>query len=81
MVLSPNGNGSLACDVAFDDVVLVKGGARVDLSESGARRLTEALAGCEVDLTVDLNRGGSSSLVYFSDLTHDYVRLNAGYRT
>ncbi len=32
-------------------------------------------------IDVDLGLGKGSSFVYFSDLGHDYIRINAGYRT
>jgi glutamate N-acetyltransferase/amino-acid N-acetyltransferase len=35
----------------------------------------------EAELRVALGRGGASAHAYFSDLTHDYVTLNAEYRT
>jgi glutamate N-acetyltransferase / amino-acid N-acetyltransferase len=81
MALSPNGDRPLACDVAFDDLALLRRGERVALSTGDEARLGKILGGHEVSLTVDLNRGDSASLVYFSDLTHDYVRINAGLRT
>jgi N-acetylglutamate synthase/N-acetylornithine aminotransferase len=35
----------------------------------------------EIDLNVALNGPGAQATVYFSDLTHDYVTLNAEYST
>jgi glutamate N-acetyltransferase/amino-acid N-acetyltransferase len=32
-------------------------------------------------MDVDLGLGKGSYFVYFSDLGHDYIRINAGYRT
>ena len=32
-------------------------------------------------IDVALGLGGGSWHLYFSDLTHDYIRINAGYRT
>jgi len=46
-----------------------------------ADRAAEAMAGGEFDLTVALERGEAEAEVWFSDLTHDYVSLNADYRT
>jgi glutamate N-acetyltransferase/amino-acid N-acetyltransferase len=37
--------------------------------------------GAEAELSIDLGRGGASAHVYFSDLTHDYIRINAEYTT
>jgi glutamate N-acetyltransferase/amino-acid N-acetyltransferase len=81
MSLSPNGGRPLACDVAYGDVPLLRGGDRVALDAAAQARLAAQLAAAELDIAVGLNRGGGASLVYFSDLTHDYVRINAGHRT
>ncbi len=35
----------------------------------------------EIELTISLGRGESSETVWTSDLSHDYVRINAEYRT
>jgi glutamate N-acetyltransferase / amino-acid N-acetyltransferase len=37
--------------------------------------------GAEAELSIDLGRGGASAHVYFSDLTPDYIRINAEYTT
>jgi len=35
----------------------------------------------EVELGIDLGRGEARAHVYFSDLTHEYIRINAEYTT
>ena len=35
----------------------------------------------EPELTIELGRGSGAAHVYFSDLTHDYIRINAEYTT
>ncbi len=35
----------------------------------------------EAELSINLGRGKASARVYFSDLTHDYIRINAEYTT
>ncbi|MGH2830687.1 MAG: bifunctional ornithine acetyltransferase/N-acetylglutamate synthase, partial [Actinomycetota bacterium] len=35
----------------------------------------------EVDIVVDLNRGGAEAVVYTNDLTAEYVRINGEYTT
>jgi glutamate N-acetyltransferase / amino-acid N-acetyltransferase len=35
----------------------------------------------EAELSINLGRGKAAAHVYFSDLTHDYIRINAEYRT
>ncbi|HET8592599.1 MAG TPA: bifunctional ornithine acetyltransferase/N-acetylglutamate synthase [Solirubrobacterales bacterium] len=55
-----------------------------ELPELGPDRIQASeLAGdgAEVELSVDLGRGDASTHVYFSDLTHDYIRINAEYTT
>ena len=48
-----------------------------------ARRaaLADAVAGPEVDYTVTLPGEGADAEVFFSDLSHDYVTINADYTT
>ena len=55
-----------------------------EVAELGPDRIQAAeLASdqAEAELSVRLGRGDASSHVYFSDLTHDYVRINAEYTT
>jgi N-acetylglutamate synthase/N-acetylornithine aminotransferase len=42
-----------------------------------------ALAGdeAEAEISIRLGRGNARWHIYFSDLTHDYVRINAEYTT
>jgi len=40
-----------------------------------------AMAPEEINVTVDLGRGDARATVYTSDLSYDYVRINAEYRT
>jgi glutamate N-acetyltransferase/amino-acid N-acetyltransferase len=35
----------------------------------------------EIDITVRLHRGDVSTTVWTCDLSHDYVKINAEYRT
>jgi glutamate N-acetyltransferase / amino-acid N-acetyltransferase len=54
------------------------------LDELGPDRIQAAeLASedAEAELSVRLGRGDASAHVYFSDLTHDYIRINAEYTT
>jgi glutamate N-acetyltransferase/amino-acid N-acetyltransferase len=55
-----------------------------ELEELGPDRIQAAeLAseGPEAELSINLGRGKGSAHVYFSDLTHDYIRINAEYTT
>lgn len=63
----------------FDDVQMVRDG--IFVGGDAETRGTEILKKREFSVTVDLNLGGGSSTVYTSDLSHDYVTINADYRT
>ena len=54
-----------------------------ELHELGADDIETELGGDqpEAELSVGLARGDSNAHVYFSDLTYDYVRINAEYTT
>ena len=54
-----------------------------ELHELGADDIRTELGGedFEAELSVALARGNSSAHVYFSDLTYEYVRINAEYTT
>lgn len=65
--------------ILFDDVVMVAKGLGL-----GAEQ--EALASAvlkrpEFTVTIDLGLGRGNAYYYTSDLTYDYVRINAAYRT
>jgi N-acetylglutamate synthase/N-acetylornithine aminotransferase len=53
-----------------------------ELDELGPDRIQAAELAAELpeaELSVHLGRGGARNYVYFSDLTHDYIRINAEY--
>ncbi len=55
-----------------------------ELDELGPDRIQAAELAAdlpEAELTVNLGRGKADAHVYFSDLTHDYIRINAEYTT
>jgi glutamate N-acetyltransferase/amino-acid N-acetyltransferase len=55
-----------------------------ELPELGPDRIDATELGEETpepELSVTLGRGGGSAHLYFSDLTYDYVRINAEYTT
>ena len=39
------------------------------------------MAGPEVDIRLDLGSGHGSDIVYFADIGHEYVTINAEYHT
>ena len=65
--------------VWLDDVQICKdGGAAADYTEeAGARVMSQT----EMTIRVDLGRGQSKDTVYTCDLSYDYVKINADYRS
>jgi len=74
------GEKELLADIYYEDVCLAKGGA-VCPDPVDAGQLEKIMSQQEISVTVDLHRGAASHTMYFSDLTHDYVTLNAEYTT
>ncbi len=66
-------------DIRFDEVTLVRQG--LFTSAADEVRATEVLKQAEFTVTVDLNLGQGTADYYTSDLNHDYVRINADYRS
>ena len=66
-------------ELCFDQVKMVKNG--VFVGGDAEARGTEVLKKKEFSVTVDLNLGAGSAVVYTSDLSYDYVKINADYRT
>lgn len=65
--------------IALNDYVICENGSRVaDYNED---RASEIMRQDEINLTISLGRGDASERVWTSDLSHDYVRINAEYRT
>jgi len=66
-------------DLFLDDVHVAMHGARhpAYAEEQGQRVMKQA----EITVRVDLHRGASSATVWTCDLSHDYVSINADYRS
>jgi glutamate N-acetyltransferase / amino-acid N-acetyltransferase len=63
----------------LDDVCIVRDGARAaDYTEVEGQRV---MAQPEIRLHVDLGMGSATARLWTCDLSHDYVRINAEYRT
>ncbi len=65
--------------ICFDDVAMVEAG--LGLGPDQEALATEVLQQSEFTVTVDLGLGTGSADYYTSDLTYDYVKINADYRT
>ncbi len=79
--LGRGGREALPARIAYEDVVIVEHGQPAALDSIQQARLAAVMQQPEIALTVALNGPGAVATVYFSDLTHDYVTLNAEYST
>jgi len=66
-------------ELFFDDVRMVKDG--IFAGGDAEVRGTEVLQRKEFTVTVDLHMGEGEATVYTSDLSYEYVKINADYRT
>ncbi len=71
----------LTADVDYGPVRVFTDGAPVPASEESLQLLRGVMAKPEIELSVDLHRGSAEALLFFSDLTHQYVTFNAEYTT
>jgi glutamate N-acetyltransferase/amino-acid N-acetyltransferase len=66
-------------DLYLDDVLVAKNGGRSpDYREADGQRVMKQQ---EITVRVVLNRGSAAATVWTCDLSHDYVTINAEYRT
>jgi glutamate N-acetyltransferase/amino-acid N-acetyltransferase len=66
-------------DLFLDDVhVVAQGGRRAEYSEADGQRVMKQ---SEITVRVDLHRGAAEATVWTCDLSHDYVSINADYRS
>lgn len=63
----------------LDDVCIVRGGGRAD--DYTEERGQAAMRRAEITVRVELGRGEAAARLWTSDLSHDYVRINADYRS
>jgi glutamate N-acetyltransferase / amino-acid N-acetyltransferase len=65
--------------VYLDDVLVAENGGRAaSYTEADGQRV---MAQQEITITVELARGAEQATVYTCDLSHDYVSINADYRS
>jgi glutamate N-acetyltransferase / amino-acid N-acetyltransferase len=68
----------LAVDISIEGVPVCSAGSFVAHDEAA---LASAVAGDEVEYEIQLPGDGAEAEVYFSDLGHEYVTINAEYTT
>jgi glutamate N-acetyltransferase / amino-acid N-acetyltransferase len=66
-------------DLYLDDINVAKSGGRAPTyrEEDGQRVMKRD----EITVRVELNRGASSAILWTCDLSHEYVSINADYRS
>lgn len=65
--------------VHLDDVLIVENGGRAEsYTEAAGQKVMDQE---EITIRIHLNRGSASETVWTSDLSHDYVTINADYRS
>ena len=66
-------------DLFLDDVAVVRAGGRLPSyrEEDGQRVMKQS----EITVRVDLHRGAAQATVWTCDLSYDYVKINADYRS
>lgn len=66
-------------DVFLGDVQIVKAGERAEsyTEEKGSAVMQRA----EITIRIELNRGQCREVIWTTDLSHEYVKINAEYRT
>ena len=65
-------------EIAIQGEVLAREGTEVDFSEE---KLKGLMAGKEIELVVDLHSGRAAWDMWTTDLTYDYIKINASYRS
>jgi glutamate N-acetyltransferase/amino-acid N-acetyltransferase len=73
--------GPFVVDLEIEGHQVVSAGEGVPLSEHEVRQLEHAVQGDEVEFMLTIPGEGGETEVFFSDLSHDYVTINAEYTT
>jgi glutamate N-acetyltransferase / amino-acid N-acetyltransferase len=72
------GTAPLAVDITLEGIHVCSAGTAIDYEEA---QLAEALKAKEVEYEITLPGDGAETEVFFSDLSHEYVTINADYTT
>jgi glutamate N-acetyltransferase / amino-acid N-acetyltransferase len=72
------GSAPLRFDISIEGIEVCADGAGIEFDRD---ELTRAVSGHEVDYAVTLPGSGAETEVFFSDLSYDYVKINADYTT
>jgi glutamate N-acetyltransferase/amino-acid N-acetyltransferase len=73
-----HGGKQIAFDIAIEGVQVAVAGAAVGYDEAA---LAQLVSGAEVEYAIGLPGDGHETELFFSDLSHEYVTINADYTT
>jgi glutamate N-acetyltransferase/amino-acid N-acetyltransferase len=73
--------GPVDFDVTIEGIEVARGGEAIPLGDLEQRRLEVAMRESEVEISLAFAGQVEETEIYFSDLGHDYVRINAAYAT
>ena len=65
--------------ISINGVTIVEGGLTTGLQKE--KQAAEQMKNEEITITINLNQGNSNDRMVTCDLTHDYIKINAEYRT
>ncbi len=65
-------------NISIDNIVVFSRGTKQEYSEENMKKNLQKK---EIKVTVDLNQGNKSVIVWTCDLSYDYIKINAGYRS
>ncbi|MDD3847033.1 MAG: bifunctional glutamate N-acetyltransferase/amino-acid acetyltransferase ArgJ [Syntrophorhabdaceae bacterium] len=65
-------------DISLQGEVIARGGVEIPFDEKKMKKLMDRK---EISVVVKLNEGRASFDIYTTDLTYDYVKINASYRS
>ncbi len=68
----------LPLDITIEGIPVCSAGAAIDYDEDA---LAKAMQASEVEYELTLPGDGEETEVFFSDLSYEYVRINADYTT
>jgi glutamate N-acetyltransferase/amino-acid N-acetyltransferase len=74
-------SGPFVVDLEIEGHTVVSAGEGLALSKDDLRGLEQAVARDEVEFALTLPGEGGETEVFFSDLGHEYIRINAEYTT
>ena len=75
------GRAPFVLDLSIEGRQVVSGGAALELSDGALKELAQLVATDEVEIELELPGDGGETELFFSDLTHRYIEINAEYST